>query len=235
MTTAEATHLLRDILVAYGVSLERARTLSSHSLKTTLLAWGAMFNIPLEVRRLLGHHVDPQHGSTVTYSRDALSGPMEHVEEMLEAIIAKTFNPDAPRSTRLADARARRAASVPKLTVVPRLRDESSDESEGKALSSSSSSGSSSQSVKSFAEDEQDQLEAAEMQLDDVERPVKRPATDLYVHRFSGLVHVLGDPRKFLCSKNLTAAYYRFADEDPLERPQCMTCARVAASRGSIA
>jgi hypothetical protein len=120
---------------------------------------------------------------------------MEHVEEMLEAIINKTFNPDAPRSTRLADARVRRAARAPRPTVVPRLREEDSDESEGKALSSSSSSGSSGDSVKSLAEDEHDQLDAAELQLDDVERPVKRPATDLYVHRFSGLVHVLGDPR----------------------------------------
>eukprot|EP00971_Amphidinium_carterae_P301183 5983753-Amphidinium_carterae.1 len=50
-----------------------------HSCKATTLSWCAKAGLALEVRNLLGYHSVKQHGSALTYSRDALAEPLRQL------------------------------------------------------------------------------------------------------------------------------------------------------------
>ena len=55
LTTGEATLWLRELLILGGDTKLSASKVSTHSLKATVLSWAAKANLPLEVRRILGH------------------------------------------------------------------------------------------------------------------------------------------------------------------------------------
>ena len=100
-TTGEITQWLRDILITSGLDDERVQSLTSHGFKTTILSWAAKYGMDLETRRILGHHVDPQAKSALTYSRDALIAAHIQVADMLSVIGAGGFNPDMTRAERM--------------------------------------------------------------------------------------------------------------------------------------
>ena len=78
----------------------------SHSLKATLLSWGAKFGLPIAIRRKLGGHAKARESSALSYSRDELAEPLRRLEDMLSRINGGDFNPDATRSGRWAPAAA---------------------------------------------------------------------------------------------------------------------------------
>ena len=47
---------------------------------------------------ILGYHVDISEKSAETYARDSLAAPLRSLDEVLERIRAKSFDPDATRS-----------------------------------------------------------------------------------------------------------------------------------------
>ena len=75
------------------------RRISSHSCKTTMLSYASKFGLPWEDRLILGGHVGHLR-SAVTYSRDALAGPLRKLSTMIEAICLGRFMPDNTRSGR---------------------------------------------------------------------------------------------------------------------------------------
>ena len=75
------------------------RRISSHSCKTTMLSYASKFGLPWEDRLILGGHVGHLR-SAITYSRDALAGPLRKLAEMIEAICIGRFMPDNTRSGR---------------------------------------------------------------------------------------------------------------------------------------
>ena len=75
---------------------------TSHSVKTTCLTWAAMAGVPLDQRRLLGHHVHDAAKSTETYSREVLYPAARSLEEVLLAIRDGSFKPDEPTTRRFA-------------------------------------------------------------------------------------------------------------------------------------
>ena len=95
MTSGEATLILRDLLCQGGIPLDRVRLLSSHSLKATVLAWAARRGLPMEVRRLLGHHHGPAEESVVAYSRDAMYHPLQLLRQLIDDINSGAFDPDS--------------------------------------------------------------------------------------------------------------------------------------------
>jgi hypothetical protein len=108
LTTGEGTLWLRDLLLAGGADPNRVAKTSTHSLKATVCSFAAKDNWPLELRRFLAHHQQPGDQSALTYSRDAMSGPMAALVDMLERIASGQFCPDDPRSKRI-----RRTADPP--------------------------------------------------------------------------------------------------------------------------
>ena len=100
LTAAEGTQWLKELLVMGGCKLEEVKDIGTHSLKVTALSWAAKYGLDVQTRRLLGHHSDPQMRSILTYSRDAMSGPLAKLGEIIDAIRNKTFCPDLPRHQR---------------------------------------------------------------------------------------------------------------------------------------
>jgi hypothetical protein len=101
LSTGEVTLWLRDILVSQGCDRNDVMRLTSHSLKTTILSWAAKAGMSLQTRRILGHHVDPEARSALTYSRDAIISAQIEVYDMLLQIGANSFDPDLTRAQRL--------------------------------------------------------------------------------------------------------------------------------------
>jgi len=105
MSVSSAGKWLRDLLRNFGHG--DLDDVGTHSLKITGLAWAAKFGVDITTRALLGGHVPPGCTSTITYSRDALAGPLSKLAEIFRAIRDKTFKPDETRSGRLVTKRAR--------------------------------------------------------------------------------------------------------------------------------
>ena len=61
-----------------------------------------MAGVPLDQRRLLGHHVHDAAKSTETYSREVLYPAARSLEEVLLAIRDGSFKPDEPTTRRFA-------------------------------------------------------------------------------------------------------------------------------------
>ena len=101
MTSGEATQYLREGLRLGGAEANSVARKSTHSMKSGVLSWAARFDILEDTRRLLGHHVHPTMKSILTYSRDALAGPLAHVWDMFQAIVAKEFDPSDSRIVRI--------------------------------------------------------------------------------------------------------------------------------------
>ncbi|CAE8589823.1 unnamed protein product [Polarella glacialis] len=100
-TSSEAAVWLRELLIARGFSAAEVANLGTHSCKATVLSWAAKRGLSLETRRALGYHVGEKDVSVLTYSRDAMGGPIRELEVLLSEIRSGTFVPDAGRSGRL--------------------------------------------------------------------------------------------------------------------------------------
>jgi len=98
LSTAEMKLWVHQLLQADGHSLE-SRRITSHSCKTTMLSFSAKFGIEWTDRMVLGGHVSHLK-SVITYSRDCLARPLQHMASMLKAIRNGTFQPDNTRSGR---------------------------------------------------------------------------------------------------------------------------------------
>ena len=68
---------------------------STHAAKATLLHWAALYGLSLECRERLGYHASKSGGSVRAYSRDHLAKPVEELTQMLEAMRAANWSPDA--------------------------------------------------------------------------------------------------------------------------------------------
>ena len=101
VSTSRGSVLLRDLLADSGLDEALVRPLTSHSLKATILSWCAKWGLPLETRRILGHHVDPGAKSVITYSRDALVAAHTSVAKMINAIKLNKFDPDTTPGERI--------------------------------------------------------------------------------------------------------------------------------------
>ena len=126
MTTSAGYGLLKAIMDEF---------VATHSGKATVLSWCAKAGMTKSTRRLLGGHVDHADRGVVTYSRDALAGPMRQLQTLYRNIRLGSFDPDATRSGKWAKVSVTASSSQP-------AKDPESDSS----VSSSSSTSSSSQS-----------------------------------------------------------------------------------------
>lgn len=103
MSASEATFWLREFLHD-AVDPSLALNYGSHSCKTTLLTWvGRCTTIqfsPTE-RRLLGHHLEPNMKSILTYSRESYTSLYSKVLMMFKSMRDNLFNPDRPAIERI--------------------------------------------------------------------------------------------------------------------------------------
>ena len=70
----------------------------THSAKATVLSWASKYGISHDDRRLLGYHAAAGDKSMLTYSRDAMAGPLREMARVVRDIKAGVFRPDTTRS-----------------------------------------------------------------------------------------------------------------------------------------
>lgn len=97
-TSAELIMWMNELLRMGG---DANPTVTTHSCKRTILIWAAKYGAPLEDRRLLGHHAHPTLKSVLTYSKEALAGPLALVWSMISEILAGTFDPESTAISRI--------------------------------------------------------------------------------------------------------------------------------------
>ena len=100
LSSGEASEWLCRLVGAKGA---HGGPIKSHSLKTTLLSWAAKAGLSHDSRRILGYHVAPGDKSLVTYSRDAIAGPLRELCRVVGQIRDGAFFPDQSRSGYLAE------------------------------------------------------------------------------------------------------------------------------------
>ena len=105
--SAEASNWLTGLLRNRDPSTARVTT---HSLKHTALGWLSKYGIVGETQTLLAHHSTGAL-SALAYSRDALSGPLRQLEEMIKQVREGSFCPDATRSGYFARAQGSEAGA----------------------------------------------------------------------------------------------------------------------------
>lgn len=218
LTSGEGSQWLRELLFASGS--DDVGGISSHSLKSTFLSWASKGGLLIEHRRILGHHLDPQYASAVTYSRDAMAGPLNAMAKVLDDIRQGLLQPDLSRAHRAVAVRAERSDALGTELPIPTHdslgswipcmgeTNEASDlpveEPADDEADSSSSSG-----EESTAEEITPCEEASLLHeiSDRAYVPVSQPG--LYINQESGLGHLMNDEYgiKFKCGKLLTRAY----------------------------
>ena len=83
----------KELLALKLDNLDMLAAVITHSLKTTILSWCAKHGMPLETRRILGHHLDQDAKITLTYSRDALTAAHQEVAKMPTKVRSRIFSP----------------------------------------------------------------------------------------------------------------------------------------------
>ena len=119
LTASEASVWMRELLEECLPDSSTRAGLGTHSCKATRLAWCGRAGLPERVRRLLGYHIKPGDVSMLTYSRDAVAGPLRELGGLLIEVRKGRFLPDASRSGRwlaraVPGATAKRRAGPPR-------------------------------------------------------------------------------------------------------------------------
>ena len=100
MDSNELSILLRWILGQFGFTDDELKNIASHSLKATWLTAAGKFNVPVEMRQLLGYHVLRRESSVLNYNRDNMAGPIDCLWDLVKRVRRGLFVPDAQRALR---------------------------------------------------------------------------------------------------------------------------------------
>ena len=233
-TSSEVGSLLRLALAT------KDSTIRSHSLKVTALSWCSKAGVPLEERKVLGHHMDKAHRSAFTYGRDNAAPALRSLCNLLKLIKQGDFRPDSTRSGRFREQVG--PAPVAQENVVQPEEDtpEASGpptiiESENENVDSSSI-----DSWTDSATDAEGELDLDEADLEQVDNSALlnlvmhnlRPSRfnlkqDMrsWRHRQSGIQHVQEeDSPKFLCGRRVTDRYFLCKSPPAVHDPVCQVC-----------
>ena len=240
VTSGELSVMLRAFL---GLPTKReeggSRLPSSHSLKTTGLAWSAKFGLAPEIRATLGRHAFATKSTQAVYSRDLAVEPVRRFAEVIQQIAKGQFLPDSLRSSYFAFPPAPSGAVISgdslnsSEALGPQVKDESAGNigaHDAVVQVEASSDGSVSETTSESDEGGSDRERC---------RPSKRSHAEAssesviwYMHRGSKKLHMLRGQedrmlldRAFVCGRQWSDAYTRAGLAD-MENAKCATCTR---------
>ena len=176
------------------------------SLKATLLTWTSKnILVPFnEVeQRALGHHLDAQAKSQVTYSRNYFVKLYGKVLSVIRSIQNNQFDPDMNAAASVA---AIAGALVDSSQAGASMAPEQDPRSESESSSSASA------------------VTSAESSVDEVsERPVFRgvDATECVVHKISGITHRRRSEDVLACGRAVTKNFRPLRGRDIRGQPSC--------------
>ena len=224
MVASEIGEFMRQSL---GVQTQARNVIRSHSCKATLLSWLSKYGVPLPIRRLVGHHLDPGAKSAETYARDAMSPAIRAVMEVLNAVKSGAFQPDATRSGRFnvqpdggggpCDGDESEGSYQMPFTESERLGGDSDTTATDTSSDASSDKGR-----------EIDDATTLWQLLKPEHRPILlqvSPELGKFVHKISRVIHLRKDrSEKFLCGHVLNHRYVEHVQAPSAECPRCTTC-----------
>ena len=219
LTTGEATLYLREILTNQGCPSAEVESVTTHSLKVTILTWAAQScRISFQDRMLMGHHIPKGDMSVLVYSREEMIRLLAQTHGLLQLIRDGVLDPDRPRVRKLAK-------------LLKRKRDESVSESSAESSSDSSDSSDEDCDVEDCVVDER-----ACMGLSAQEPPAEMlDVSSLRIHKLSGVAHSLDGDDKFACGRKLTANYMELDPTWELQTlPVCLQCQRSFWNSGNV-
>lgn len=219
LTTGEATLYLREILTNQGCPSAEVESVTTHSLKVTILTWAAQScRISFQDRMLMGHHIPKGDMSVLVYSREEMIRLLAQTHGLLQLIRDGVLDPDRPRVRKLAK-------------LLKRKRDESVSESSAESSSESSDSSDEDCDVEDCVVDER-----ACMGLSAQEPPAEMlDVSSLRIHKLSGVAHSLDGDDKFACGRKLTANYMELDPTWELQTlPVCLQCQRSFWNSGNV-
>ena len=224
MVASEIGEFLRQSL---GIQTMARNGTRSHSCKATLLSWLSKYGVPLPIRRLVGHHLDPSAKSAETYSRDAMSPAIRSVMEVLHSVKSGSFQPDATRSGRFnaqpdqSDGRCDGEESEGSYQMPFTESERLGGDSDGTATDTSSDASSEKAS-------EIDDATTLWELLRPEHRPVLlevSPKLGKFVHKLSRVIHLRKEgAERFLCGHVLNHRYDEHRQTPSAECPRCTTC-----------
>ena len=216
MAASEGTVWLQEFLLDTGLETEQTvQRFGTHSLKTTLLTMASrcpMVNFSRSERLLLGHHLDPQDKSMMTYSRESYTTLYGKVLRMFQLQREGRWDPDATPGERIAEVASALAAD-----------NEERKQPEAEALESASSEGG----------DLDDPLDVPAEPIH-APRPLfgAREDDDCVIHRFSGIAHLADNMGRTLCGRRVTERYTPWDSASVVDDPECcIQCGRIAGRR----
>ena len=205
MSSTEGTLWLRQLLMESGQAEGAVKDVSTRSLKTTLLSWVAKASVLTpQQRRVLGHHVDREERSRLTYARDSHIELQAPLFNLLGKIKKGEFDPDAPAALRLAQLLGR-DATPPQKAAVNLAEAEESD-----------------------SEDEVGECQLRPSSLPEVDVRLVGPRATWRAHILSDVVHLLKQT-SFRCGRLSTSNYREVGPEENLRTVVfCKVCGQSA-------
>ena len=248
LTAGEATTWLRELLLAGGSPKEHVARVSSHSLKATFLSWAAKRGLPIDIRRLMGHHMPPGDTSAINYSRDAMSGVMQAAVDLLQDIRNEIFKPDDNRSSRIrASGLMNVCSGLDQAPVTPMFPEGFGTEFfdhipdcepaafDDTVLSDSSSESDNSSRMDSEASDTiQEDMLLVQKFSPELMVPSASASTEVrFQHNRSGIIHFgdLYNAANLMCGRILHSGYSETANLGSSLWPHCKQCISVFESR----
>ena len=216
VSTSEVGKWMNILLTRHGCPAGDRRR-SSHSMKATMLSYLSKAGASISDRELLGGHSSHVR-SVITYSRDALGGPMRVLEELLYNIRSDRFRPDESRSGRFVQKiKTEKLPESQRELDVLSVDSSSSDESSGDTSSSSD-------------EEASESANCGRM----VKAPANPHGTKLVQHQKSNCVHLVseGCSHSLLCGITIS---HNFSFEVPnlmrWDTPLCGRCWKRSSQR----
>ena len=230
LTAGQAGLWLRGILCGLGENPSSVTNVGTHSCKSTCSSWCSKAGVPLEVRRLLGYHSGGRDTTTLCYSRDAMSGPLAALQEVVDDVASGALMPDHTRSG---------------YRVPVRIDNEAGSASAG-GNSATDGCDQPSEHSDSDSSDSEDSLDEEDQDLDreldrEAESAVVPPWSQregevfnaflnqcLVRHRYSSMFHLVMDEggTHLKCGKPITSNYDMVTDEPKFVYPMCSVCFR---------
>ena len=209
LTVGEGSQWLREILKSAGSCSSDSYTV--RGLKATGLSWCSKHgSMTLEQRKLLGHHMDNKGTSALTYSRDALAGPLASFAQIMTDIRELRFFPDDSRALR-AWSTLQKSAKDRSIEVEKESEDEESSDSDSDS--------------NDMSEEPDPRISDQQLEQVGVSRSFLSGSPLLYINTESGLGHLVAEQGsiKFRCGRALTAAYYNGAHKETAVQ-MCLVC-----------
>ena len=225
-TACQAGLWLRGILAGLGEAPSSLSNVGTHSCKSTCLSWCAKAAVPLEVRRLLGYHSGGGDKTTLCYSRDAMSGPLEDLQRVVDDVASGALQPDHTRSGYRASDRL--LEEDDSAVSVADSDEPGGDQPEVDSSDSEDSADDEDQDLdRDLDREAENEVVPAWSQLDrEVFAAFIRDG--LVRHRFSSMFHLVADEggTHLKCGKPINSNYDLVKDEPKFVYPMCSVCFR---------